>query len=218
MGGCLKNVLAGVGCVTLLVFGGFAAYHYRDQLWGVVDSVRGRPPARLADTTGAVGIPSEDALRTARRKEARMEARGGPASVELSADELAALIADALDPVARRALDSIRVVLAPNRFAVEAQLVTTGLERGLLGPLGDMVDARERVRIAGPAEVAGPGLVAWRPNELVLRAFPFPRELVPRLVDAIMGVHNGAVPIAVPATVGGIRIEPGGVVFERRKD
>jgi len=218
MGGCFKNVLAGVGCVTLLVAGGVGAYHYRDQLWGLVDSIRGKPAAHLADTTGVVGIPSEDALRSARRKETRMEAAAGPASVELSADELAALIADAIDPVARRALDSIRVMLTKDRFAIQAQLLTAGLERGLLGPLGDMVDAREPVRIAGPAEVAGPGLVAWRPDELVLRAFPFPRELVPRLVDAIMGVHNGAVPIAVPATVGGIRISAGGVVFERRKD
>ena len=218
MGGCLRNVLAGVGCVTILVVGAVGAFHYRDQVWGFIDSVRGEPRGRLADTTGVVGIPSDGALRSARRKEARMAAAGGPAEVELSADELAALVADELDPIARRALDSIRVVLLPDRFALEAQLLTAGLDRGLLGPLGDMVDAREPVRIAGPATVAGPGVVAWRPDAVTLRAFPFPEGVVARLVDAIMGVHNGAVPIPVPATVGAIRIEAERVVFERRKD
>lgn len=216
MGGCLKNVLAGVGCATILVVGAIGAYQYRDQIRGAVASVRGEPAGRHRDTTRVVGVPSVEALRSARRKEARMAAAGGPARVELSADELAALIADGIEPAARRALDSLRVVLVPDRFVLEAQLLTSGLERGLLGPLGDMVDAREPVRIGGPAVVAGEGLVAWRPDELTLRAFPFPDGLVPRLVDAIMGVHNGAVPIPVPATVGAIRIEADRVVFERR--
>jgi len=218
MDGCLKNVLAGVGCVTILVVGAIGAYHYRDQVWGIVDSVRGEPRSARADTTGVVGVPSDGALRRARRQEDRMASGGGPARVELSADELAALIADALDPVAHRALDSIRVGLAPGRIALEAQVLTAGLERGLLGPLGDMVDAREPVRISGPVRMAGPGLVAWRPDSIMLRAFPFPQRVVGRLVDAIMGVHNGAVPIPVPETVGTVRIEADRVVFERRKD
>lgn len=216
--GCLKNTLAGVGCATLVVVGAVAAYHYRAQLRGLVDSVRREPAAWTADTTGAVGHPSERALRSARRAEARMAAPDGPDEVRLSADELAALIADALDPVARRVLDSIRVVLTPGRFAIEASLLTTGLDRSLLGPLRDMLDAREPVRMGGPAEVVGRGRVAWRPDALVLRAFPFPEALVPRLVDGIMGVQHGAVPIPVPATVGAIRIEADAVVFERRKD
>jgi hypothetical protein len=216
--GCLRNVLAGVGCATLLVIGGIAAWHYRAQIGGLVDSVRGEPAAWSADTTGAVGYPSERALRSARRKEARMAAPDGPAEVTLTADELAALIADALDPMARRVLDSLRVVLAPDRFTLEGALLTTGLDRGLLGPLSGVLDPWEPVRMGGPAEVVGRGRVAWRPDELMLRAFPFPGALVPRLVNAIMGVQNGAVPIPVPATVGAVRIGADAVVFERRKD
>jgi hypothetical protein len=115
-------------------------------------------------------------------------------------------------------LDSLRVVLAPGRFTLEGALLTTGLDRGLLGPLSGMLDPWEPVRMGGPAEVAGRGRVAWRPDELVVRAFPFPEALVPRLVNAIMGVQNGAVPIPVPATVGAVRIGADAVVFERRKD
>lgn len=215
--GCLRNVLAGVGCVTLVILGAAAGYHYRAQLRGLVESVAPRRAA--GDPPGWVaGLASEDALAAARRKEARMASPGGPATVALSAAELAALIEDGLDPVARGALDSIRVVLAPDRFALEALLVTSALERGVLGPLGDMVDAREPVRLAGAAAMRGPGRVVWMPDEIVLRAFPFPASLVPRLVNAIMGVRDGTVPIAVPPTVGDLRIREDAVTFYRRSD
>jgi hypothetical protein len=217
MKGCLRNILTGVGCLTLVILGALAGYHYRAQLRGLVDSFRpGREAA--ADSAAAPGLATEDALARARRKESWMAARSGPAAVMLTADELAALIRDGLDPVARRSLDSLRVVLARDRFAIEAQLLTAGLERGVLGPLGGMVDAREPVRLAGPAAVTVPGRVGWTPDEIVLRAFPFPASLVPRLVNAIMGVRDGVVPIPIPPTVGDLRIREDGVTFYRRTD
>jgi hypothetical protein len=60
--------------------------------------------------------------------------------------------------------------------------------------------------------------VGWTPDEIVLRAFPFPASVVPRLVNAIMGVRNGVVPIVVPPTVGDLRIREDGVTFYRRAD
>ncbi|HEX9631612.1 MAG TPA: hypothetical protein VGA02_04025 [Gemmatimonadales bacterium] len=217
MKGCLRNILAGVGCLTLVILAGAAGYHYRAQLKGFVDSVRpGR--AAVADTLGTTGFASETALERARRKERRMASRSGPATVVLTAEELAALIRDGLDPVARRALDSMRVILTRDRLTIDAQLLTAGLERGLLGPIGDIVDAREPLRIAGPAAVTAPGVVEWTPDEIVLRAFPFPGGLIPRLVNAIMGVRDGVVPLAVPPTVGDLRIREDGVTFYRRTD
>jgi hypothetical protein len=215
MKGCLRNVLAGVGCLTLLILGAFAGYHYRAQLRGLVDSFQ---PGRMAVADSAGGLASEDALTRARRKESWMASPSGPAGVLLTADELAALIRDGLDPIARRSLDSIRVVLGRDRFTIEAQLLTAVLDRGMLGPLAGMVDAREPVRLAGPAEVTAPGTVGWTPDEIVLRAFPFPARVVPRLVNAIMGVPDGVVPIAVPSTVGDLRIREDGVTFYRRAD
>jgi hypothetical protein len=217
MKGCFRNVLAGIGCLTLMILGAFAGYHYRAQLRGLVDSVR---PGRgvVADSAGGAGLASDDALTRARRKEARMASGSGPATVLLTASELAALIQDGLDPAARRSLDSIRVVLGRDRFTIEAQLLTAVLDRGMLGPLAGMVDAREPVRLAGPAAVTAPGMVGWTPDEIVLRAFPFPASVVPRLVNAIMGVRNGVVPIVVPPTVGDLRIREDGVTFYRRAD
>ena len=147
-----------------------------------------------------------------------MARRDGPAFVVLSADEMAALIAHGLDPVARAALDSVTVVLAPDRFTLEAQVRTARLGRDLLGPFTGVLGERERLRMGGPAAVAAPGRVAWRPDEFQVRAFPFPAALVPRLVNALTGGRDGTVPIAVPATVGDLRIQSDGVTFYRRTE
>ena len=72
--------------------------------------------------------------------------------------------------------------------------------------------------IAGAARVAGPGLVAWRPDVFTIRQFPFPGSVVPRLVNRLTGRDDGSLPIAVPPTVGDLRIRVDGVTFYRRID
>lgn len=216
--GCLRNALAGVGCLTVLAGGGVAAYQYRAQLVGAVRSItsdRGAPPP---DTSASTGVPSARALRSARRKEAAMARDGGPAFVAVTADEMAALVEAGLDPVARAALDSLRVTLSPGRFGLEARVRTARLGREALGPLAGLLAEWEPLRLGGPAAVAEPGRVAWRPDEVQLRAFPFPASVVPRLVDALTGGRDGIVPIAVPPTVGDVRIRGDGVTFYRRTE
>jgi hypothetical protein len=215
--GCLRNVFTGIGCITVVIVGAVVGYHFRAQLRGLVESVRGDAPRVVADSV-SVGVPSSAALERAQRKERRMAAEGGPATVTLSADELASLVQAGFDPVGRGALDSVRVVLEFDRFALEALLRTSGLDRGLLGPLGGFVDATEPIRMAGPATITQPGWIGWRPDELVLRAFPFPEPLVSRLVAAILRTRDGVVPIAVPTTVGDLRIRADGVTFYRRAE
>jgi hypothetical protein len=70
--------------------------------------------------------------------------------------------------------------------------------------------------MAGGAVVTRPGVVAWQPVEFAVRDFPFPASLVPRLVNRLTGGDDGSVPIAVPETVGGVRIRGDGVTFYRR--
>lgn len=260
MVGCLKNALAGVGCLTVLAVGGVVGWRYRAQVAGLYHSFRGTPqatpavPAPSAEDTArtgeraplpeqksgdvgpgpatasgparssvaalqspaAEGRASEAALRSARRKEEQMERPNGPRSVTLTAAEMASLILDGLDPVGRRALDSLEVALAPGRLELRAELITENVS-GLLGPFAAMFRSREPMRASGPAHVARPGVVAWQPDSFVLRAFPFPSGFVPALVDRLTGGTGGAVPIRVPPTVGAVRIAPQGVTFVRRE-
>jgi hypothetical protein len=200
-----------------LVVGGFVAYQYRTPLRHAGRTLMARVlPGASRDTTRSVGTPTEAALRAARDAEARIARRDGPDSVVLSAAELAALVADGLDATARAALDSLEVTLEPQRVTLRAQVRTERLGRELLGPLVGVLAPREPLRMAGGAVVARPGVLAWQPVEFAVRDFPFPASLVPRLVNRLTGGDDGTVPIAVPETVGGVRIRGDGVTFYRR--
>jgi hypothetical protein len=215
--GC-RNLLAGIGCLALAAGAGFLAWQYRVPLGRTADRVLHRSSGSPADTVRMTGHPSADALRRARAKEAALARPDGPAEVTVSADEMAALVAAGLDPAARAALDSLRVTLAPGRFTLEARVRTDRLGRDVLGPLSGVVAEREALRMGGPAAVAGPGEVAWRPDEFQVRAVHFPASLVPRVVNALTGGRDGIVPIPVPATTGRVEIRGDGVTFYRRTD
>ncbi len=216
--GCLKNALAGVGCLTLLVVGGVVGWHYRAQLTGLYHSiVGGQAPgtAPATDSTAAAGRFTRQALESARRKQAEMARRDGPAYVTLSAGELAALIAEGLGPAGRAALDSIEVTLGEDRIEFRAMLKMDLLGDRLLGPLAGILGAREPVRVSGPAQIAAVGAVAWKPDSFVVRSFPLPRSAVPLLVNKLTGRPDGIVPVPVPPTVGDLHIRPSGVTFYR---
>ncbi|GIW51466.1 MAG: hypothetical protein KatS3mg081_0821 [Gemmatimonadales bacterium] len=221
MRGCVRNFLASVGCLTLLVLGGVFSWHYRAQLSGLYRSLlrgepRSNPVSETAGTaTASPGRPSPQALRAARRKEELMARADGPGYVVLTASEMAALITDGLAPSAREALDSVEVVLLDDRFVFRAQLLVSVME-GSLGPLAGMFDRREPLTLAGSARVKSPGIVAWEPDSFVVRAFPFPRPAIPALVNRLTGGSDGEVLISVPRTVGDLKIRPEGVTFYRR--
>ena len=220
-GGCFKNLLAGIGCLTVVAVGGIVGWHYRAQLGGLYRSIVERgspaPPSSPSgrDSVPTTGRPSAPAFETARRKQEAIARRDGPGYVTLSADEMASLIAVGLGPAGRAALDSLEVTLYEDRFEFRAVLKTEVLGAALPGPLAGILSAREPVRVSGPARVAPVGAVAWEPDSFVVRAFPFPRSAVPVLVSKLTGRPDGLIPISVPPTVGDLRIRPSGVTFYR---
>ncbi len=213
MTGCIRNVLAGVGCATLLAAGGLAAWHFRPQ---ITDAVRSFKTPEVPADSAVTGWPSETALRSARRKEEAMENSRGPGVVTLTADEMAALITDGLDPGTLEILDSIRVVLSHGRLTLEAALMTGALGDDLLGPIAAMLQPYERLVVGGPARVFEPGTVFWEPDAFTVRSFSFPRVAVPRLVNRLARRTDGAIPIYIPSTVGDLRIRATGVTFYRQ--
>jgi hypothetical protein len=214
-GGCFKNLFATIGCLTVLGVGAIVGWQYRAQLVGLYRSFSGAD----ARTGGrSVGVPGAEALRSAERKEREIERRGGPESVQLTADEMASIIEARLDPAARRALDSLSVMLGEDRFAMEGQIRVDVFSRDALGPLAEFLGSRQPLRVAGPATVGEPGVVDWRPDEFIIREFPFPPSAVPRLVNHLTGGSSGAFRIPVPATVARVRVGPGGVTFSRRAE
>ncbi len=166
----------------------------------------GRPPA-----VGAEGVPSAQALAGAREKMGTLTRRD---SVRLTADEMAALLEAGLEPPVRRQLDSIRVRLRDGGIEVGARLATGRLPADLVGPLGMALHEREPIRAAGPVRMVEPGEAEWEIREFQLRDFPFPRDVVPRLVEKALGDSTrGAVPVHLPRGIRAVRIAPDAVTL-----
>ncbi len=218
MSGCFKNVFAGIGCLVVAVAVTIVAWHYRSDIADLYRSVADRSGEASELPDFAIGYPSPEGLRSAERKESSIAGQEGVERVVLTADEMASLIQDRLDPRARMALDSVRVRVEADRFSLEAELLTDVFGSDLLGPLGGILDPREPVRVSGPAEVVAPGIVGWRIDEFVIASFPFPAPVVPTLVDRLTGGSDGVILISVPASVGDLRIRADGVTFYRRAD
>jgi hypothetical protein len=76
MGGCFKNVFAGIGCLAVAILVAVGAWYYRAEIADLVRDVsrRGNPDAVPEFT---VGRPSPVALRSAQNKEATIARSGG---------------------------------------------------------------------------------------------------------------------------------------------
>ncbi len=205
MRGCLTLPFRLLGCLGLVLVVA-AGYLYRDRIFDYVERFPGRGPA-AAD---AVGHPSDGGARRALDKIDSLNAWRAD-SVVLTAAEMASLVHAGLDPAFRHQVDSISVVLKEGRIGIEASLLTDRIPRNALGPLESMVDEREHLSAEGTVELVEPGRAVWIVDRLALGGFPFPREMIPRLLEQALGSHSSEVPLVVPRGLRAVRIRPGGV-------
>ncbi len=218
--GYIKNMLASIGCLTVFVLVGFVAWEYRGHVGRAVRStLQGEEQTGSAlPQEPTVGTPSPRSLESAERKERDVGRRGGPASVRLTADEMASIIQDRLDPEAKRALDSLRVTLEEGRFTLDGQVLLEVFSQEMLGPWAQFLGGRQPLRVGGPVALRDTGILAWSADEFVIGPFPFPQSAIPSLVNHLTGGSDGALIIPVPETVGDVHVGPGGVTFYRRVD
>ncbi len=216
MTGCFKNVLAGIGCLVVAILIGVAAWYFRADIVDGYRQLTGRGGVDSAFLT--VGYPSDADLRSAEQKESEISRRDGPSRIVMTSEEMASIVQDRLTSQATQALDSLGVILERDRFSLQAELLTEVFGRDLLGPLQGIIDPREPIRVSGPLEMRSPGVVAWDVDEFVISSFPFPGPVIPLLVDRLTGGSDGVLLIAVPPTVGEVRVRPDGVTFYRRDE
>lgn len=206
--GCLTwpfKLLAAVLVLVLVV----GAWLYRDRIGAAVHHAIGSHAA----AEPMVGRPGQRALHQA---EARVDSlrRGRADSVVLSANEMASLVGSGLDPAVRSQIDSLQLILGDARVAVAGVLDTRTIPRNLLGPLGSMIHSRERFEAGGPIRMVRAGVAEWQVDQLTIGAFPFPRDVVPRLVQrAIGGNGSSAIPFSIPPGISGLRVRPSGVTL-----
>ena len=210
-------MFAMAGCATILLVTAVAGWQYRSQLTDAYRAFRGvgEPTASQEVFPEGQGSPSPEARESAIRKYQRMARIDGPEFVILSSAEIASLIRDGLDPVGKRALDSLSIAFEDGRFMLEALLVTDVWGRDALGLLGGLLRPYESLRVAGPARIARPGVLAWEPDEFSVRSIPFPRAAIPPIVNRLAGRDDGRMLFSVPSTIAEIRIETDKAIFYR---
>ena len=203
--GCFRKALAGIGCLVV-VAAIVAGYLLRDRLGREWRRLRGAPEP---PPTVYVG-PAPGAATQAESSLARLArpVRGGSAYVDLTASELAALIARALAGGPRRVLDSVGVALGDQRVEVRGSLDVSVLPRRVLGPLSQGLGPREPVVAGGTLEAQPDGRVLWTIDQLSIRDFAFPRQVIPAILSAmnVTDARGAAVPIPLSARVGDVRV------------
>jgi hypothetical protein len=212
--GCLRQLFVQVGCVVLVLAGAALAFVYREQLADVYRRLRGEP----APVEVVYVVPEPGGARAAVRALEQLARPRGPAFVDLSAGQLAALIDDLLSRAGRRVFDSVQVALGNDEVRVKGSLDVREVPRNLLGPLRGAIGPFEPLAVGGPLAVDSAGRVRWRITSLSIRDFPFPRSTLPALVRQlrIPDATDGSVPIPDAGTVGDVRVAPAGVRLYRR--
>lgn len=201
-----------IGCLGLILLLG-VGWLYRDH---IVDFAR-RILHKQQDTAESVGRPSEGGARRALDKVDSLNAWRAD-SVVLTATEIASLIGAGLDPGFRGYMDSLQVGLEEGRVRIEASFDTRQIPKDLLGPLGGMVDNREHLKAGGPVAVSEPGKAEWRVDQLTLGSFPFPRDVIPRLLERATGSRTATIPVMIPQGIRAVAIHPTGVTLYGRTD
>ena len=202
--GCLKNVLAGVGCLVLLAVAAVLGFTQRDRLahlWRRVWGGREPPPIVYVTPASGGAAHAESALRDLARG-------GGPAYVDVAPADLAALIDRELARMPRRVFDSVAVALDSPRVLVRGRLDVSEIPQRLLGPLADGLGRYEPVTAGGVLAVGADGALRWTLDRLMIRDFPFPASTIPAIVRSfgIADARDAAVPIPLPVPVGDVRV------------
>ena len=212
MSGCLGRAGCLAGAVAVLA----AGWWFRKPIERGVRAVIGSEAPLPSTASPSVGAPTDDAVASAESKTASLALADGPDSVVLTANETASLIGLGLDWVVRRALDSLRVELLDGRLALHTRLETARLPEEALGPLAGTLEVSEPIRFAGTIAIAEPGTGRLLVDEFRVRTFEFPRSAVTRLVRRVAPTEpDGSLLVAVPPSIGGIRITTQGVILYR---
>lgn len=212
MFGCIRNL----GCLVLLAILAAGAWFYRDRLFGNRD-------ARPTETTTAGPVWERLTPERAERGRAAVASLSGPSGrvfVNLSAAEVASFVFITLSRQLPPSADSIEAAAVGDRLYVRASVKLSDLGgASALGPLGGMLNDRERMMFGGNFEIVRPGLSQFRIRELKLRDLGIPPRMIPTIVQKIgrgtrpEGVAQDALPLVTPSYIGDVRVAKGKVTL-----
>jgi hypothetical protein len=205
-----------VGCVVLVVAVAIGLWITQDKwmrLFGrstATETTVERVWQPLSPEAAARGRQAIDGLSSAR----------GPVYVNLTANEIASYVVQAAGGAFPASSDSVEAAVIGDVLYVRAIVPTKDIaSSGVLGPLGGLLNEREKVSLGGAFRVVRPGLSEFQLRDVKLREFSVPKGAIPRLVQQITrgrktpGVADDALPVPTPASLADVRIANGRVTL-----
>jgi hypothetical protein len=210
MSGCLRSI----GCLVVLVVLGGVGWFSRD-VW--LPRVTGEPRTTSTLTWEPVSTARGERARRAVDSLAR---RTGPVFVSLSGAEVASLLLAEAERRYPALVEDADATVVGDRIRVRATADLSQL-RGLdgLGPLGAVLDSRQRVELAGSVEVLEAGVAQLVVQDARIGDIQVPRPLIPRLVRQLdrgarpPSAAANALVFPLPPHVGDLRIARGRVTL-----
>ncbi|MEO7454852.1 MAG: hypothetical protein ABIY52_01225 [Gemmatimonadaceae bacterium] len=184
------------------------AWFTRDR-W--MTKVGGAPPAV---STAPVWEPlSPDAGARGKRAIEGFASSSGPVFTNLRAGEIASYVFQTVGKTLPASADSVEAAVIGDALFVRAIVPMKDLAgSGVLGPLGSLLNDRERISLGGSFQVVRPGLSEFQVREIKLRDSKVPAGAIPRLVQQLSkgnrpdGIAADALPVPTPKSLADVRI------------
>ena len=200
--------IARLGCLVVLAFLAVGAWFTRDR-W--MSKIPGNAP--VAATTPLWQPLTPAAGAKGKRTIESLQSASGPVFANLEAGEIASYVFQTVGHTLPTSSDSVEAAVIGDALYVRAIVPMKELAgSGVLGPLGSLLNAREKITIGGSFRVVRPGLSEFQVREIKLREFKIPSGAIPQLLKQITrgarpdGIAPDALPVPTPKTLGDVRI------------
>jgi hypothetical protein len=207
---------ARLGCLVMLALLAVGGWLTRDQ-WLHRVTGRSSTPASAVSTWQPL---SPEAGARGKRKIDELSSSTGPVFSNLTASEVASYVFQTVARTIPASADSAEAAVIGDALYVRAVLPVREIAgTGVLGPLGGLLNDRERLQLGGTFRVIRPGLSEFEVREIKLRDFKVPTGAIPRLVQQISrgnrpeGVAPNALAVTTPRSLADVRIANGRVTL-----
>ena len=201
---------ARLGCLVVLAICAVGAWLTRGT-W--MPKVSGGPSAAAVSTAPTWEPLSPAAGARGKRVIETLQSSGGPVFANLRAGEIASYVFETVGRTLPASADSVEAAVIGDVLYVRAIVPMKDIAgSGVLGPLGSLLNDREKISIGGTLHVIRPGLSEFQVREVKLRDFKLPSGAIPRLLQQLSkgarpeGVSADALPVTTPMSLADVRI------------
>jgi len=209
--------IARLGCLVMLALLAIGGWLTRDQ-W--LPKLTGRSATTESAALSTWQPLSPEAGARGKRKIDDLSSSTGPVFSNLTASEVAPYVFQTVARTIPASADIAEAAVIGDVLYVRAVLPVREIAgTGVLGPLGGLLNDRERLQLGGAFRVIRPGLSEFEVREIKLRDFKVPTGAIPRLVQQISrgnrpeGVAPNAIAVTTPRSLADVRIANGRVTL-----